>query len=269
MVQQTPGYTYGLQQYCLALRDLALNLSSPCSKGLESALLCCQIFISIEQARENFTAMGQHITQGLRIMQEYRIRPSFVAANRLVSADHNRLPFLDIFLIKLFAAPCKFADPPVGADTEETNLSLCSRLPHQQSIESRNLRTIAPNMRTELRRIAASTLEFLDKVAHVKSAGSALQLLSEKVSLLKSLESWLVDLELVDTQIKMLETELVSVTFLRFFHQMLKIILLGALDSSPDLLVRLRTENDQLQGIAHEVGERVRAYRARRRVKHS
>ncbi|RYP51919.1 hypothetical protein DL768_002887 [Monosporascus sp. mg162] len=261
VAQQTPSYDYGLRQYCTALGGLASNLSSPGSNGLKSALLCCQIFISIEQVRGNYPAMAQHIIQGLRIMHEYRAKPNFDAANKLVPAHHDQLPFLDVFIIKLFAAPCKFADPPATADISGTTVSVCLISPHQQPVESRDLRTIAPDMRTELTRIAASTLEFLGKVSRIESAGNALRLLSEKASLLDSLESWLIDLELVQTEIRLLGPELLSVTFMRFFHQILKIVLLGALDSSPDLYAKLRTENDRLQGVASNVGERVKAYR--------
>jgi len=260
VAQQTPSYHYGLQQYSMALGGLASNLSSPGSNGLKSALLCCQIFISIEQVQGNYTAMAQHIIQGLRIMHEYRVRPKFIAADKLVPAHHDQLPFLDVFIIKLFAAPCKFADPPATADISGTTVSVCLISPHQQPVKSRDLRTIAPDMRTELTRIAASTLEFLGKVSHVESAGNARQLLSEKASLLDSLESWLIDLELVHMEIRPPGPELISVSFLRLFHQILKIVLLGALDSSPDLYAELRTENDRLQGVASNVDERVKAY---------
>lgn len=260
VAQQTPSYHYGLQQYCMALRGLASNLSSPGSNGLKSALLCCQMFISIEQVRKNYAAMGQHIIRGLRIMHEYRARPAFVDGNKLVPAHHGPLPFLDVFIIKLFAAPCKFADPPVVTDVSGTTLSVCLTSPYQKAVEPRDLRTIAPNMRTELTRIAASTLGFLSKVAQVKSVGIALRLLSEKAALLDSLESWLTDLELVQMEMGPPRPEPISVSFLRFFHIILKIVLLGALDSSPDLYAKLRTENDRLQGIANNVGERVRDY---------
>ncbi|KAH6603863.1 hypothetical protein Trco_007309 [Trichoderma cornu-damae] len=251
VARQTPGYHYGLQQYGMALGGLASNLSSPGSSGLKSALFCCQIFISIEQVRKNYAAMAQHIIQGLRIMHEYRARPYFVTASKLVPAHHDRLPLLDVFIIKLFAAPCKFADPPATADVSGTTLSVSLISPRQQPVESRHLRTIAPDMRTELTRIAASTLEFLGKVSQVESVGIALQLLSEKAALLVSLESWLINLELVQTEIASPGPEPISVSFLRFFHLILKTVLLGALNSSPDLDAELRTENDRLQGIAN------------------
>jgi hypothetical protein len=261
VAQQTPSYHYGLQQYNMALGGLASNLSSPGCNRLKSALLCCQVFISIEQVRKNYTAMAQHIIRGLRIVHEYRARPGFVAAkNKLVPAHHDQLPFLDVFIIKLFVAPCKFADPPATADVSGTTLSACLISSHHQPVESCNLRTIAPDMRTKLTRIASSTLEFLNKVSQVESVGIALRLLSEKAALLDSLESWITDLELVQTEIGSPGPEPISLSFLRFFHQILKIVLLGALDSSQDLGAELRTENDRLQGLANYVGERVKTY---------
>ncbi|KAH7169993.1 hypothetical protein EDB81DRAFT_635587 [Dactylonectria macrodidyma] len=263
LAQQTPSYDYGLQQYCLALGGLASNLSTPSSNRLKSALLCCQIFISIEQVRQNYAAMAQHLIQGLRIMKENRARPNFVAPNKLVPAHHDQLPLLDGFIIKLFAAPCKFAEPPATADMSSTTVSAYWVPPHQQPVEPRHLRTIAPDIRTVLTRIAASTLEFLDKVSHVESAENALQLLSEKAYLLDSLESWLIDLELVHTETIPPSPEPISVSFMRLFHQILKIVLLGALDSSPDLDAKLRTENYRLQDGASIVSERVKGYRMR------
>jgi len=261
VAQQTPSYHYGLQQYGIALGGLASNLSSAGAKGLKSALLCCQVLISIEQVRKNYAAMAQHIIRGLGIMHQYRARPGFIAGNQLVPAHHGQLPFLDVFIIKLFAAPCKFAEPPATADGSGTTLSMCLISPHHPAAESRDLRTIAPDMRTELTRIATSTLEFLDKVSQVDLVGAALQLLSEKAALLDSLDSWLLDLDLVQMEIGSPSPEPISVSFLRFFHLILKIVLLGSLDSSPGLDAELQTENDQLQSVANNVGERVRNYR--------
>lgn len=261
VTQQTPSYYYGLQQYSMALRGLADKLASPGPDRLKSALLCCQIFISIEQVRMNYAAMAQHIIQGLRIMYEYRARPNFTSADTLVPAHHNQLPFLDVFIIKLFAAPCKFADPPATADMNGETMSVCLSSPRQHLVESHRLRTIAPDMRTELTRIAALTLEFLRKVSQVESVETALRLLSEKAALLESLESWLSDLEHSRTEIGSPDPETISVSFLRFFHLVLKIVLLGGLNSSADLYAELRTEYDRLQGVANNVNERVRAYR--------
>lgn len=244
----------------MALGGLASSLSCPSPNGLKSALLCCQIFISIEQVRKDYAAMAQHIVRGLRIMHEYQARPGFGAANKLVPALYDQLPFLDCFIIKLFAAPCKFSEPPGIADVSRTILSASLTPPQHQPVESRDRRTIAPNMRTELTRIAVLTLEFLGKVSQVESEKTALRLLSEKAALLESLESWLIDLELVQPEIRLPGSEPISVCFLRIFHLILKIVIMGALESSLDRCAELRTESDRLQELANNVSERVRTY---------
>ncbi|KAJ0166313.1 Transcriptional regulatory protein moc3 [Colletotrichum tanaceti] len=257
VAQRTPsyGHDYGLQQYCIALGGLASRLSSPSLKDPKSTLLCCQIFISIEQVRGNYAAMTQHIIQGLGIMNEYRARP------KLLPADREKIPLLDVFIIKLFAAPCKFADSPATTepDASGTAVVVCTK----QSATSRNLRVIAPDIRTGLTRIAGTTLVFLGRLSHLESAASAPRLLSEQASLLDLLDSWLVDLELVLADMRPSRPEPLSVSFLRFFHQILKVALLGALCSSPDLHTELRTEIDRLWPIAGIIEEGVKAYESR------
>ena len=259
--KQTSRYHYGLQQYSIALGGLASRLSSPSSNNVKSSLLCCQVFISIEQVQKNYAAMVQHIVQGLRIMHESRARPGLGTANRLVPANHDQVPFLDVFVIKLFAAPCKFADLPVTAGVSRTTLSVCSVSSSRQADKSRDLRTIAPDMRTELTRIARSTLLFLDKVSQVESRAIALQLLTERRALLESLRAWLTALELAWTETGPSGTEPLSVSFSRFFHLTLKIILLGTLDFSPDVSAERQIEHDRLQDVANVVGQRVRMYK--------
>lgn len=261
VAQKTQNYNYGLQQYSLALRGLASKLSSPSSGGLKSALLCCQVLISIEQVRGNIAAMALHIIQGLIITHEYRARPYFLAAHKLMPAHHSQLAFFDVFVIKMFAAPCKFAEPSAAADVSGTTVSACVISPYQQLVQPRDLRNIAPNMRTKLVRIAESTLQFLAKVSQIESVGSALRLVCEKAALLDSLKSWLSHLELVQTDTRPPGPEPLSVSFMRCFHLILKIVLLGALDSSLDLDTRLQIENERLQGVADTLDERVRAYK--------
>ncbi|KAI5460741.1 hypothetical protein BGZ63DRAFT_357626 [Mariannaea sp. PMI_226] len=261
LAQQARSYSYGLQQYNIALGGLASNLASFDSNGLKSALLCCQIFISIEQVLGNYAAMAQHIIRGLRIMHECRARPGFVAMNKLLPAYHDQLPLLDVFIVKLFAAPCKFADPPTTVDLSDTSLPTSSISPHRQPVQPRNLRTIAPNMQTELTRIATLTIELLGRVSQLKSVEDALRLQSNKIALLDCLESWLNDLELARIDIGHSGSEPLSVCFLRLFYHVLRIVLLGALDYSPATNSELLTESDRLQCIAKDIGERVSGYR--------
>lgn len=255
---QTSIYHYGLQHYSLALQGLASNLSCIGFNGLRSALLCCQILISIEQVRKNYAAMAQHIVRGLSIIHKYRARPELViTANKIMPAHHDQLPFLDVFIIKLFAAPCNFAEPTT--DRSATTSSACLVSPHRQPVVSRDLRTIAPDNRAELLRIATLTLEFLSKTSQVESVQIALRLLSEKAYLLESLKLWLINLDLVQTKIGS-NPEPISVSFLRFFYLILRIVLLGTLESSTVLDAELQIEKDRLQSVASTVGERVQTY---------
>lgn len=253
MAPRTSNYQYGLQQYNMALGGLASSLSFPGFNALKSALLCCQIFISIEQVRKDYAAMAQHIIRGLRIMHEYRARPAIDTANQLVPASHDKLPYLDVFIIKLFAAPCKFAELPATSST-------CSSSPYQSPGGHIKLPTIAPNMRTELVGIATRSLEYLEKVSQVKSVEIALGLLSEKAALLKSLGSWFTNLESLQAENKSSCPEPISTLFLRLFYSILKIVLLGALLSSPGLDAEIRVQSDRLTTVADDVGERLKTY---------
>lgn len=251
LTQRTPTHNYGLQHYSMALRGLASQLSSPDSNGLRSALLCCQVLISIEQVRGNFGAMALHIIRGLNIMHEYRARPCFTALEELAPARHSQLPFLDVFIIKLFAAPCKFTELAATASGITP--------PPEQPMESRDLPKIAPNMRTEIVRIAHSTLNLLARVSQVEMVEDALELLSEKAVLLDSLQSWLGDLKCIQES-RTQSFEPLHVSFMYLFHRILRRVLLGLLESSPDLDTKLQTDNERLQGIANEITERLRAH---------
>jgi hypothetical protein len=261
-LQQNQSYYYGLQQYGMALGSLASKLTCSGSDELKSALLCCQIFISIEQLRGNYDTMAQHITQGLRIMHDYRARPILVTAHKLVPAYHDQLPLVDVFVVKLSVAHCKFSDYPVTANTFGTTESVCLTSAHQQRVRPPSLRPIAPDMRKGLRKIATSTLDFLIMVSNVKSAANALQLLSKKAFLLGALDSWLIELDVAISEIGPSVHEPLSVSFMRLFHQILRIVLLGVLDISPDFHAELRIENERLQSICSTVGEGLRAYKA-------
>lgn len=259
-------YDHGVQQYCMALGGLASKLWSPGSDEIRSALLCCQIFLSIEQVRGNYSAVAQHLVQGLSIMHEYRARPLLIGRHKLIPATHSKIPSLDVFVLKLFIAPCKFADSPASADVKETATGACPMLSHQQSGKSESVpaRPIAPNMRTLLTRIASRTLEFLDKISNVESMAMALLLVSEKVSLLNSLELWYSRFERVHSDAKAPQREPLSVTFLRLFYRTLHIVLLGAISCALEYDEKRLAEIEQLRLVANNVEERLKAYRGYR-----
>lgn len=262
VMRPTPDYQYGLEQYSVALRGLASKLSSPDLNALKSALLCCQVLIGIEQVRKNYTAMGQHIIGGLKIMHEHHARPSLVAGYTLEPAHQDRLPLLDIFLIKLFTAPCKFAEAYRKSLLDGTTVSSmnCPNSDHQSSALLCNSRTIAPNMRAELTIIADRVLAFLDNVSQISSIESIPHLLSEKSTLLDLLQSWTIDLGSFQKEPTYPRPEPVAALFMRLLNRTLRIIVLGALESSPNLLAKLRVEEEQLQQLADKIDERVKDY---------
>ncbi|KAM0238316.1 hypothetical protein ACHAP5_008721 [Fusarium lateritium] len=251
--QQTLSYNYGLEQYSKALTGLASDLAYPDIDRLKSALLCCQVLISVEQVRCNFSAMGLHIIRGLGIMREYRPRPYLTASNSLFPPRYGGLPSLDVFIIKLFAAPCRFSEPQAKG-------SACVITPPPETPSSD--RKLAPNMRTELVRIATATIEFLSKVSHARPETNISLLLQEKETLLGSLDSWVKTLGNLRTESQSQE-EPIQANFLRLFHNVLRIILLGNLNFAPDLDAKLKKENERLQGIANTVNERLKYYNMR------
>jgi hypothetical protein len=252
--QQKLSYNYGLQQYSKALTSLASNLAYPSPGSLKSALLCCQVLISVEQVRGNFSAMGLHIIRGLNILREYRARP-YLTADGLMPARHNGLPSLDIFIIKLFAAPCRFTE-------QHPSEAWSIMTPPTET----NDRKLAPNMRAELTKVATSTIALLEKTAMVQPEKQAHSLLSERRDLLDGLHSWLGALETLQKEALPREPESISDNFLRILYLILKIILLGTLETSPDLDAKLREENNQLQELANIVNERLKGYDMRRGI---
>ena len=260
VVPQDPSYAIGTQQYGMALKGLVSNLSSSGTKGIRSALFCCQIFISIEQVRANYSAMAKHIIAGLKIMQEHRIR-RFVSESEPGSTKDDQLPSLDVFVIKLFAAPCKFEEPTAKGQEGEITISTCPITADRQPIEPRDFYSLRTETRAELTKIAALTLEFLSGISKVETARNIALLLSKKTNLLDSLKSWHVGLEIAQKKSPSPGFEPITFSFMRMFHSILKIVLLGALDSSTNLYVKLQMESDRLQSIANLIGERVKSFR--------
>jgi hypothetical protein len=244
----------------MALRVLASTLSFPGTNGAKSALLCCQVFISIEQVRGNYTILAEHIIQGLGIMREHGARPRLTFAHELLPAHHDKVPLLDVFIIKLFAAPCKFAEPLVTSATSAITVDAQPTSSHRESCASRKHRTIAPDIRAKLTKIATATLAFLNKVSRVETAGEATQLLPDKATLQASLHSWLLELELNFMEAQHPSFELISVLFMRILHRILSIILRDALEVSQErgIPVEREVQDNYLRGLASSIEKRVK-----------
>lgn len=246
IAQTTPSSRRALEQYCTSLAGVASNLESSNPYQVRSTLLCCQLFISIEQVRGNFGTMAQHICAGLEILRENNPRPKLTASKQqLVAPSQCAVPLLDVFIIKLFATPCKFADASTGPKEDVQGAS--------------DYRAISPDVRAGLTKTASSTLQFLETVAGVTSIDEATRLLVQREALLQDLESWLAGLEKMHTETNP-QLELLSVSFMRLFYLALGIILLGTLTDGG---VEIRAKSEELQSRAAVIGERVKLYRMR------
>lgn len=259
---QYSGQYLGLRRYSLAIKGLSSKLSTSDLDKPYFALLCCQLFISTEHVRGNYGAMAQHIIRGLGVIREYRPRPNLGLSHILEPAGHPCLPLLDVFIIKLFVAPCKSAQPPMTSNNRNANDSDCTNQGYQRSDDAKSLRILVYDTRTELKTIATRILNFLDAVSEVTSYGRAAQLILEKKVLLESLDLWLVDFERAQMERKQRGKEPISVSLLRLFHRILKIIVLGTLDASADSETRIQSENDRLQNFADRVTENLRVCRS-------
>ncbi|KAI1063053.1 hypothetical protein LB507_005598 [Fusarium sp. FIESC RH6] len=241
------NYNYGLEQYSKALSGLASNLSSPSPETLRSALLCCQVLISVEQVRGNFSAMGMHIVRGLDIMREHRARP-YLVQDSLMPAKHDDLPPLDIFIIKMFAAPCKFTEQPTAEATIMTP-------PADISAD----RKIVPNMRTGIRKTAESVIGFLLDLSLVTSIYEAGELLDERKGLLDSVGEWYSEFEAAQA---VDEPRSVNDCFLTLLYHILRVVLLGSLDDGG----RLEAENENIQALTNEINDRLKDYDMRKGI---
>ena len=188
-------------------------------------------------------------------MRECQARPS-LSKEGLIPATCGEVAFLDVYVIKLFAAPCKFTEAPAKSNDTSGESSLPSP---GQSPSNQNLRTIAPDRRAKLTRISELTYKFLEDISNSKSASDAMGLLPDKTVLLESLESWIADVEILQAGVS---PEPLSVSFLRIFHTVMKIVILGSIDSSPNFQSQLQKEESKLQSLADDVTERVKNYYA-------
>ncbi|EWG50794.1 hypothetical protein FVEG_09922 [Fusarium verticillioides 7600] len=97
----------GIQEYTNSLGALATRLADNEVATRKAALLCCQMFISIETALNNFTSAIQHFVRGVQITHQCG-RPS--------SNVVDEMPNVDLFTIKMFlTCPDRlFTFPPVS-----------------------------------------------------------------------------------------------------------------------------------------------------------
>ncbi|KAG5792263.1 hypothetical protein H9Q69_008691 [Fusarium xylarioides] len=91
--QMTTSLQRGIQEYTNSLGALATRLADNEVATRRAALLCCQMFISIETALNNFTSAIQHFVRGVQIMHQ---------DSQFHLTNPNEMPNVDLFTIKMF-----------------------------------------------------------------------------------------------------------------------------------------------------------------------
>ncbi|KAF5560486.1 Zn2 Cys6 DNA-binding protein [Fusarium phyllophilum] len=110
--QMTTSLQRGIQEYTNSLGALATRLADNEVATRKAALLCCQMFISIETALNNFTSGIQHFVRGVQIMHQ---------DSQFHLSNPNEMPNVDLFTIKMFlTCPDRlFTFPPESLDEIE------------------------------------------------------------------------------------------------------------------------------------------------------
>lgn len=273
-VQDYQDDELGIVQYNKALRGVASRLSSVSLSGsLESetaasAVRCCLLFVSIEQARQDYRAMATHMLRGLAIMTEHRARPTIVERDGekvlRPTATGPEVPKLDLFLIKLFSAHCKFAEassrttPALyspassGDESGDGDGAVIMRVAH---------RRIVPDTRAELIRLAERIAQFLGQVSRVTHIQAARQLLEIKKTLLDDLHKWASQPGTRSGTSATSSHEPLTPMFSDLFRLLLEIVVLPVLDLRPADRLRLTAARVEFGDLAGRIMEKMQDYR--------
>ncbi|VUC27409.1 unnamed protein product [Clonostachys rosea] len=244
---------HGLDAYNTSVTNLASRLgTSPTPESVCAALLCCQMFISIETMLGNYAAGMRHFIYGLRIMHQYRARPTVNLDGQLEPCNNVPLPALDCFLIKLFASGRPVSKPMPIQRTSDANPGLFDVSLQEQS-------------RAELAALSSQVLQFLDQVSHMQTSRQVNDMEVSKAQILARLESWdwmytqsLKTLMVVDNMPVGSKLKFGSI-FTLLLHGVLKVVVSLAMSSSPADLDRVDTEFQNLTNISNVATEARRA----------
>ncbi|KAH8660479.1 hypothetical protein BX600DRAFT_514083 [Xylariales sp. PMI_506] len=175
----------GLEAYNMAITSLASRLVvEPNQESARAAILCCQLFISIETFLGDYTSSIRHFIHGMRIMHQYRNRgvPRSDYGPAVSSSASIDLPSLDCFVLKLFASAYSGAGQKPMRERGETGLNsliviaLGSSLCHQA--------------RSELNTLSAQAIGYLNQPSHCPTGVQIASSRTWKVQMLARLGYW-------------------------------------------------------------------------------
>ncbi|CAH0036744.1 unnamed protein product [Clonostachys rhizophaga] len=242
---------HGLDAYNTSVTSLASRLgTSPTHESVCAALLCCQMFISIETMLGNYTAGMRHFIYGLRIMHQYRARPTVNPNGQLEPCSNVSLPALDCFLIKLFASGRPDAKPMPINRASDTNTGIFDISLQQQS-------------RGELAALSSQVLQFLDQVSRMQTSRQVNDLEISKAHILARLESWdwtyTQSLKPIMYAYEMPIELKFGAIFTLLLHGVLKVVVSLVMSSSPADLDRVDADFQNLTNISNAATEAKKA----------
>ena len=170
-----------LDAYNAAVSSLASRLRrEPSRASARAALVCCQMFISIEVMIGDYRTALQHLLQGLRIMYQYQHRPGVSDRGHIVPCHTLDFPHLDAFAIKLFASgypgPRHMSTTGDGAHLHSATAAPNTRLCDQA--------------RNDLSALSVQVLEFLSVLTDLRRPNQVAELKMRKTRILSCLQSW-------------------------------------------------------------------------------
>jgi hypothetical protein len=177
------GYRRSISEYNIVVARVIQQLSRNDSQTVEVALNCCQLFITIDIMQRQYASSIRHFVYGLQIMRACCTRPQLDSAREeIVPSMHQGLADVDIFVIKLFTAPCPFTEHLMS------ELSLEERGKTHAANNSSPRQIDFMTHRQTLQSLAAETVYLLSKVSSMTSVHEALALIQEENQLLVKLD---------------------------------------------------------------------------------
>jgi hypothetical protein len=172
---------YSLEQYIKAIAALATRMADADTGAVKSALLCCELFISIEVVQKNYFSAAQHFLYGLRIMKEYATRPSIDQSGNLSPTKNFDMPQIDVFILKLFA-------PHPEPLTEDAKREL--------DLESYSFIMLIRSARAQLEQVAELIFDLVQRITTLSTSNEGFNLLEEKKWILTLLQDWYADIQM-------------------------------------------------------------------------
>ncbi|PVI01753.1 hypothetical protein DM02DRAFT_654231 [Periconia macrospinosa] len=192
----SPEVAHGLSEYTHALRTLCVRISSNTASATRYSLLCCQMFITIELALDDFASATQHFIRGLRIMYQSVSRPylrdTVDGGMQVMPAQLADLPSVDLFVLKLFMTPC-----PDGL-TNDFLAEADGRFPPQLNeqyvngfaIQQSNFRLVA---------IVRDTVRLIHGVLRLSPSNPSPNLVNNRRAILEDIQDWKQDFAVISS----------------------------------------------------------------------